>query len=705
MRVSDLALPEDVVSALRDAGYNELYPPQADAIPLVLQGRSMVLAAPTASGKSLVAYLACIRHALMGGKALYIVPLRALASEKFSDLKAFEHLGFKVAYSAGDLDGPDPTLERYDIIVATSEKADSLMRHRSHWLSDISLMVADEVHLITDHLRGPTLEVTLAKFRRTNPRAQLLALSATIRNSREIAHWLGAEHVCSDWRPVPLREGAYLDGVVRFNDGTAREVPEASGDAVESMVKDVVRDGGQALVFVSTRRASESVARRLSSLLPPLMREEEIDALRALSRALLECQEEPTTFGDRLVLCAKGGAAFHNAGLTSAQRRIVEEGFKQRVLRCIVATPTLAAGINLPARRVIVRDLHRYDVNLGRVPIPVMEIKQMCGRAGRPRFDAYGEAVLIARSSAEMERFMERYLLSEAEPVISKLGAEPALRAHILASIATRHVSDEESLHAFISSTFLAQQRELWEIEAEIGRVMEFLVSEGLVVNNDGLKATQFGTRTSDLYIDPLSAVVLRRAIERYPMNEAVSDIALLHAVCATPDVGQLYMRSGDDWVTEISVQESVFLVGDGEDDFFLSELKTALLINDWIEERSENHIVNRYGIGPGDIRAKVETAEWISYAFAELARLFGSAELTQRLRVLVTRIQNGVKEELLPLITLRGIGRIRARLLYQAGLRTLDAIAAADIKRLSGIPGIGPRLAASIREQAAKER
>src|SRR5205823_4979598 len=168
MQVADLGLDPRVVEVLKGQGIEELYPPQVDAIGPALLGENLVLAIPTASGKSLVAYLAILASVLRKGKALYIVPLRALAAEKYEDL------------------------EKFDVIVATSERADSLLRHRTNWLQQLSVVVADEVHLINDADRGPTLEVTLAKLRQVNPRAQVLALSATIKNSDQLAKWLEA---------------------------------------------------------------------------------------------------------------------------------------------------------------------------------------------------------------------------------------------------------------------------------------------------------------------------------------------------------------------------------------------------------------------------------------------------------------------------------------------------------------------------------
>src|SRR5213593_489847 len=218
MHVADLGLDSRIVEILKKQGIEELYPPQADAIGPALLGENLVLAIPTASGKSLVAYLAILASVLRGGKALYIVPLRALAAEKYEDLKEFESLGIKVGISVGDYDSVDPNLEKFDVIVATSERADSLLRHKTNWLQRLSVVVADEVHLVNDADRGPTLEVTLAKMRQVNPNLQIIALSATIRNSAELAAWLKAEHVWSDWRPVPLRSGVMFNGTVLWTD-------------------------------------------------------------------------------------------------------------------------------------------------------------------------------------------------------------------------------------------------------------------------------------------------------------------------------------------------------------------------------------------------------------------------------------------------------------------------------------------------------
>src|SRR5881628_684853 len=285
MRVADLGLDPRIVEILKKQGIEELYPPQADAIGPALLGENLVLAIPTASGKSLVAYLAILASVLRGGKGLYIVPLRALAAEKYDALKDFEPLGIKVGISVGYYYSGDPTLEKFDVIVATSERADSLLRHRIGWLKSLTVVVADEVHLMNDGDRGPTLEVTLAKLRQVNPAAQVIALSATIGNSEEIANWLEAEHVTSEWRPVPLRTGVMHDGKIRFTEGPDRIV-QPNGDELSSLVVDILAEGGQAIVFVSTRRATEALAKKLASVIRKHLSEKDSESLHKLSEGL-----------------------------------------------------------------------------------------------------------------------------------------------------------------------------------------------------------------------------------------------------------------------------------------------------------------------------------------------------------------------------------------------------------------------------------
>jgi helicase len=706
MNISQTDLDTEIQQILKSQGIEELYPPQAEALPFALRGDHVILSIPTAAGKSLVAYLAIAQRLKQeGGKALYVVPLRALAREKYEDLKGFASLGFKVGISTGDLDESDVRLSKYDIIVCTSEKADSLLRHGIHWLDKIKVCVIDEIHLIHDPTRGPTLEVIIAQIKALNPHTQLIALSATIQNAVELADWLGGKLIRSDWRPVVLREGVFFHNSIKFNDGSVKAIEGDAKQAMELLVEESLREGGQTLVFVNNRKSTASLAARLSPVVQGLLSDEEKKELKKLASTMKREQSEPSGLEESLLVCVEKGVAFHHAGLESSHRRLVEQGFKDHRIKCIVATPTLAAGVNIPARRVIIRDLWRYDENFGMAPIPILEYKQQAGRAGRPRYDTTGEAITIAKDSTQRDQIFENYILADTEPIYSKLGSQSALRTHILSSIATRFVSDTPSIYKFIESTFYAYQAEKSTIESQVDEALEFLLGNGFVERMDsGFLSTLFGTRTSSLYIDPLSALQLRRALERSCEKEA-TPLSFLHAICSTPDLRSLYLRGSDTWVEEQAehVQHALLLdipSSSSEDyEWFLSDLKTAFLLNDWIEEVMYDRLTAKYNVWPGDVHNVVEIAEWLLHATREYARMYNFSCVSE-LNDLLVRVQNGCKQELLNLVALKGIGRVRARALYNEGFKTVNDLRGVPLERLAKIKTIGKAVAENLQHQ-----
>ena len=702
MRVDELDIPDSVSDLLMSAGFRELHPPQAEAIPVALEGRNLVAAIPTASGKSLIGMIPALKMlSEKRGKVLYIVPLKALAAEKRDDFQRFaDSMGFKVHMSTGDLDGEDRGMADADVVVATSEKTDSLIRHGSRWIDGIRLVIADEIHMIHDPGRGPTLEIALTKLMRKLPEMQVIALSATISNAYDLADWLDAELVRSDWRPVPLHNGVYLGGVITFDDKRQMEVP-GKKDEVENLVVQTIKDGGQCLVFVNSRRSTEAVASRVSQALGSM----NVSGISPQERTALEGESEATDMGRKLAMYASKGAAFHNAGLTYSQRRIVEEAFKAGRIKCIVATPTLAAGINLPARRVVVRDTYRFD-NGGNVPISVMEVKQMCGRAGRPGYDPYGEAVLMAKNLKDSDHLFEDYINHETETVRSKLFSGNAINGHILGILATGDARTEDDIVDFIRSTFYGATSQLFGVESVVTDAVDFLAKEQMVRRNgDEIEVLPFGKRVSDLYIDPSSASILREAVMK--IDDDTETLPILIAAAMTPDVMGMYPKKADqDMLKSIVVKfEGDLLVRPEKLDgymyaLFYSDVKVAVLMDDWIEELPEEYITKTMGIGPGDIRSKVDMMDWIIYAMSEIAYIF-NPDAVRKIRPLTIRVRYGVKEELVELVSLRGVGRSRARKLFNAGFRTKADISAAGVDVLAAMPGIGPSLAASIVRQA----
>jgi helicase len=693
----------------------ELYPPQQDSLEPIAKSENLVVAVPTAAGKSLIAYIAIMNKVFRRGKALYIVPLRALASEKFEELRELSQLGIRVALSYGDYDEDDKRLESYDVVVATSEKADSLLRHRSKWLQGLKIIVADEVHLMNDVGRGPTLEVILTRFKQLNPDAQLICLSATIGNSAEIAGWLDGRLITSDFRPVDLKEGVVQGNEVTFDDLGHEEFRSRTGNTLKDAVMDGILDSydgqGQVLVFVNTRRSAESSAVEMGKLVAGHLTDQDLMGLRSISESIGSSDARVIK---KLKKAIAGGVSFHHAGLSNDQRKIVENAFKQRKIKALFATPTLAAGINLPARRVIVRDWTRFEAWNPRAPIPILEIKQMFGRAGRPKYDKVGESWILARKPEEVDVLLERYVWGKPEEVLSKLGSKPALRMHLLSSFATNYVRDMDEMWEFIRSTFYAYQNDTWKISADVEELVDFLEEEGFI-NRDGnnVEATDLGKRVARLYIDPLSAVVIRDAL--MSERKKLTAFSILHTICHTPDIHPLFVRGKDsDYVTNFMyAREDELLIPipeeDSEYEWYLSSVKTAMFLMEWIGENDqsaeagEDRIETLFNLGPGDVRNKVETAVWIIYAMRELSRLFNTG-MTAEIDKVSLRVEYGIREELLPLVQVRGVGRVRARRFFEAGYSSLDKVRKASISELARIKGIGRQLAVQIKNAADPE-
>ena len=716
MKIEELPLPDSAKQVLISEGTTILYPPQQDAVLAgALDGKNLVLASPTASGKTLVAELCALKHVLENdGKVLYLSPLRALASEKFEGFQRFSRLRkadgrrVSVGISTGDYDSGDPWMGRYDIIVTTNEKADSLLRHRAKWVADVSLVVADEVHLLNDADRGPTLEVVLARLMQVNPDMQLLVLSATVKNVDELSEWLKAVSVTTEWRPVTLREGVLLHDEVLFKDGGALKIEKGAKNPIINLAMYTVKSGGQALVFAGTRRNSISLAKKLAAGIKPLLSKPMKRSLVQLSEQILATGER-TRIGDELAEVVANGVAFHHAGLGGGHRKLVEESFKAGKIKILTATPTLAFGVNLPARVVIVTDYRRYEAGYGYYPIPVLEYKQMAGRAGRPKYDKVGDSILVAKTEDEREYLMESYILADTERIWSKLAVERILRSHVLATVASDFAHTEQGVFDFFSKTFYAYQYDPKAIRGVIQRSLGFLYSEKMIeVAGDKVQATRFGRRVSELYIDPLTGVIIRDALTNGA--QMLTDVSFLHMIARTPDmVPKLrpYSKECDElqFFAEDHKEEFMFDFSGLYNDRlafeeFLGEVKLARVLSAWMNETSEDEMIERFSVQPGDLYRLISTAKWLIHASHELASLFKHKDLLQHLDKLTVRIEKGVKPELLPLVTLDGVGRARARVLYDSGFKSVDDLKRIPLSTLTGLRLFGPQIAKKIKEQ-----
>jgi replicative superfamily II helicase/intein/homing endonuclease len=1221
-------VPDWLSEHLQDDGIESLYPPQAEAVEAgVTEGSSLVASVPTASGKTLVAELAMLAAVRAGGKALYIVPLRALASEKKAEFEAFEQYGVDVGVSTGNYESSGEWLAEKDVIVATSEKVDSLVRNGAPWIDALDCVVADEVHLVDDGERGPTLEVTLAKLRQRNPQLQVVALSATIGNADELAAWLDAELVDSTWRPIDLRKGVHYGQALHFDDGDQEELRVQGNEKPTAAIgRDTLEDEGSTLVFVNSRRNAEAAAKRLASTTNDFLDGDEFAALQSVADEIRDVSDTETS--EDLADAVEQGAAFHHAGLcvtgdtqilrpdgriesicdvvdspdggavgmndfgiepiditgtfemderpalsvatrtgnelglskthplptlgpggiewvqaselepgmyvarprelevdveapvlrelipdefrvyrqyetvkrlanevdtdhlsntyrqtyerdrnltvgtlrelcdlagenpnehlgevmcqsgqkpvsipyhvdnavcwlagavagdgylresdgtialtgksklleefeeivreqfgrevsdggsptgtpfkqftskivteilsdhfgmpgekendelqvpsiklpdeligsylsglfdadgsvslranengspciefystsetlirqlkttllrfgivayrderevsgreevyqdrtirslsnvhrltiygtdqlkqfqekigfrhegksdklvsaieinpaggrgqldviptglgegirsarqeagisladlepgvpkatlsryendetpmkrqtfqalaelldddrlkavacsdlfwdkidhieergpeplydlstsstnfvangivahnTSDHRSLVEDAFRDRLIKVVSATPTLAAGVNTPSRRVVVRDWRRYSGDVGGMkPLSVLEVHQMMGRAGRPGLDPYGEALLLATSHDELDELFERYVWAEPEPVQSKLAAEPAMRTHLLATVASGFADSREGLLEFLERTLYATQTdERGRLETVVDDMLAYLKRNDFLESvapeaqreeeaaessetaepsrDDGnreavseppraeegsrLTATGLGHTVSRLYLDPMSAATIIDGLADAG-DEKPTAFGLYQMISRTPDMYELYLRSGDreEYTMELYEREDE-LLGNAPSEFeearfddWLAAVKTARLLEDWASELDEDRITERYGVGPGDIRGKVNTAEWLLGAAESLAGDLGAGSAAA-VREAKKRVQYGVRDELIDLAGVRGVGRKRARRLFEAGIQT----------------------------------
>lgn len=710
--LEDNNFPAQAIHALTASGIQTLHPPQADAVKKgILNKQSLVMAVPTAAGKTLIAELVMLKSILHdGGKCLYIAPLKALASEKYHDFKnKYEPLGIKVGIAIGDLDSPSKFLSRYQIIVATAEKVDSLLRSKAQWLIEsLTAIVLDEIHFINDGSRGPTLEILITRIKQLNPSIQFLALSATIKNADEIAGWLNAKLTYSQWRPIPLREGVFYNDRINFDNSAIKIIKEEAPDDVSKLCLDTIRGGGQVLVFVNSRRSAQACSREVAKTIVKTIKPQEKALLKEIADDI-EGDPDATKVCRKLADTIRMGAAFHHAGLKPHQRQLIEDFFRRNVIKVICSTPTLAAGVNLPARRAIIRDTKRYTSGIGSTYISTSEYKQCAGRAGRPQYDDHGEAILIAKSLSESHALFDKFILAEPEPVTSKLGHENVLRIHVLSSIAAGYVHDVKGMLDFISHTFLAYQRLTPNLIELIGNIFEFLHEKGFI-EKSGFRyfATPFGSHTSRLYIDPLTSLTLRDGLKKIHDGKSFSHVGLLHLLTCCPDSELLSVGKADHELIEeftskcedelVMTQEDVAMLEDMYT--YFSTIKTTWMLDQWISEEKEESICDAFGIGPGDIYRHTESAQWLLYAAGLIAELFHYKNLTFTIEHLRNRIRYGIKEELLELIALKGVGRIRARHLFHKGYKNFTDLKFVDQETLASVKTIGRSLARDILNQ-----
>jgi replicative superfamily II helicase len=473
----DEKMPERIREILEQQGINYLRAVQILAIQGGLfEGSDLLVCSPSASGKTLVGELAILKWVLEGGKAVYMVPLKALAREKFSMfLRKYRDLNLRIRISTGDFHYTPDILEEANILVTTIERFDSLLRLNPDWLYDIRVIVVDEIHAMGDGERGGRLESVLIRIRE-KLRVQLIGLSATIANAGEIADWLNLRLIESDSRPVPLKNYILVEA-------------DKLG-AIRKLVSSTVQNGGQALVFVAHRRDAESLARKLVKSILPHLSDDERETLSARF-------VEGKNYSKRLIELMRQGVGFHHAGLNHDSRELVEDAFRNGFLKVVCCTTTLSAGIDTPARLVVLRDFqvfNRIEMATGEFETDAMnanQFHQILGRAGRPEFDSVGYGIVLCSCDSDRFTVLKKYfevrdgeLVPRYDAVESSIGSPPNLEEQTLLRIFESGEANEKDILNFFEKTFWWRREKSKNSQASLER----LVKLGSVNLSDAVK-------------------------------------------------------------------------------------------------------------------------------------------------------------------------------------------------------------------------
>lgn len=646
-----------------------------------------IICIPTASGKTVLGVLPALKTILNNGKAIYAAPLLSIQNEKVKEFKAFEEHDISV--------GKHPSSS--DLSVMVFESFDALTRFSWDALRDVDTLIIDEFHMIGEYSRGPTLEAAITRAKIINPSMRIIALSATLRNIEEIEGWLEGKCVEHDYRPVPLNKEV-LDAEM-FN-------TKNKNDVIVKIVEKAIKDNSQALSFVSTRRFTESLATFVAKKIKNKIGKEQKIKFKEVSEKLLEVPKNkgslPTTTCLKLAESAENGIAFHHAGLFNEQKEIIEEEFRKGNILMISATPSLMYGVNLPSKTVAIRDTTRWTSN-GPQPIPVFDYEQMSGRAGRPQYDDVGYSYLIAKTDDEAMNLQDYYIHGEIELTNSKLiENKDAIYKQIIAQIASTLSKDLDELVDFFEKTLYGYQMSnnpsmslfasdslKWELET----ALQFLLQNGIIrATPEGLKTTEFGNLIAKSNYAVETAVKIKEyitSIDKFNVPE------FIYALSETPDLPLITFkgRKNKDPVRDKMSEMGLFAVDIGN-----SEATTVSLI-EWINERSEFEIENRYGVYSASTRRSAYEASRLVRFAKNTSEVLGDYSMLKDYDYLSARLYYGVKEDIIPLVVgVKRLGRKRARNITEIFGTDLKNVSEKELQQLDGI---GEKLSKKIKQFA----
>lgn len=693
----------------------------------VLQGKSLLVVAPTSSGKTMIGELAAMQAVSSGKKAAFLLPYRALVNEKFEDFSArYTDVGLRVVRCSGDFsDGAASVLSgRYDIGFFTYETFLNLALTSPRLLSQLGLVVVDEGQFITDPHRGITVELILALLLRARERAitpQLIVLSAVIGNINAFDRWLDVGLLISNRRPVPLVEGV-LDRTGAFQyldtDGTTkteqllphgavrqrRDKPSAQ-DVIVPLVSQLVAKGEKIIVFRNMRGPAQGCAKYLADELGLPPAKSILDALPS---------QDLSGASSHLRICLAGGTAFHNTNLLREEREAIERGFRDSAggIHALAATTTLAAGINTPASTVVLAE-NEFVGEDGRA-FTVAEYKNMAGRAGRLGFNETGKSIILADTPMERAQLFQRYVLGSPESVRSSFRDEDfaTWTVRLLSQAPRVRIDDIPGLlvNTFVGYT-ASRANPAWvpTVTAKLQVFVERLVQSRLAEReSEFLHLTLLGRAcgaSSLSFESALRLVELLRSldVDKTPATELVALVQVLPEMDGvyTP----LFKKGGleSTRASDVSARYGYGVSGllqryVADQHQFWQRCKRAAIAWDWIEGVSVEEIEKRYTVNPfqgavnyGDITRITENTRFHLRSAHQIigAMMVDKPEWMRTVDEIIDRLEFGLPKVALPLVHLPiRLTRGQHLALHQAGLNELDDLASLNTATLATYVG-----------------
>lgn len=718
-------IPEGAVEA-----WHERFPGGLNALQIaavndygVLNGNSLMVVAPTSAGKTFIGELAALKAIAEGRKALFLLPYKALVNEKFEDFSAVygDRLGLRIARCSGDWQDQVATVLRgkYDIAFFTYEKFLSMSVASAYMLNQIGLVVLDEAQFITEPGRGMVVELLLTSLvsaRQRGVTPQLITLSAVIGHPNHFDRWLDVGLLQTDQRPVPLVEGV-LDRsgaltrlgpqgaeTVQFIDRFAirqRGQKPSSQDVIVPLVRQLTEAGEKVIVFRNARGPASGCANYLANELGLPAAQDVIDALP---------EGDPSGTSESLRQSLDGGVAFHSGDLTRDERVAVERGFRRAdgTVKVLVATSTVAAGVNTPASTVVI--VESDFPGRERQPYTVAQYKNMAGRAGRLGYEVEGKAILIADTLMERNQLFRRYVEGHPEAIASSFNPnDPG--TWVIRLLAQVRDVPRAAVVDLIANTYggylAALLNPTWRdrMVPTLERLLDRMLADGLIeADDDNLRLTMLGRACGESPLTLESAMRLVELLRRVDPAEITLENLLVLVECL-PERDEDYTpqnRKGEPrWQLEaqgrFGYSVARALQHRAESDVaFYGRCKRALIVSDWIAGEPINEIEARYTSNPfvrvahGDVRGYADGSRFLLESALRIAAIvLERAEDEEAAALLLTRLDLGLPAAAVPLSAL-GFPLTRGEVLalFRAGHLNREAIAALTVDAVISIVG-----------------